>query len=113
MTGTIDGDRQRMIIRVVKMEFEESRIGDFLHIFASSKDRIKSFSGCMHLKLLQDESDPGVFFTYSHWLSNEHLENYRKSDLFKVVWGDTKKLFRSSPEARSLSDRTALESPAT
>ncbi len=100
------------IIRVVKMEFDESRVGDFLNIFAASKDRIKSFSGCTHLQLLRDESDPAVFFTYSHWDSNDDLENYRRSDLFKSVWGNTKKLFRSRPQAWSLIDQTVLMSEA-
>jgi quinol monooxygenase YgiN len=101
-----------MIIRVVKMEFEESRIADFLRIFADSKDRIRSFSGCTHLQLLQDESDPAVFFTYSHWVSNDHLEDYRRSDLFKSVWGNTRKLFRRPPEAWSLIDKTAVKAGA-
>lgn len=102
-----------MIIRLVKMEFQESHIDDFLKVFEASKDRIKSFSGCRHLQLLRDDSDPGVFFTYSHWESNHDLENYRNSDLFKSVWGDTKKLFRSSPQAWSLVDQTALMPGAT
>ena len=105
MSGT---ESNGSIIRVVKMEFEESRVADFLDIFAASKDRIKSFAGCTHLQLLRDESDPAVFFTYSHWDSNDDLENYRRSDLFKSVWGNTKKLFRRSPQAWSLIDQTVL-----
>jgi quinol monooxygenase YgiN len=95
-----------MIIRIVKMEFEEARVADFLNIFADSRDKIKSFSGCQHLQLFQDEADSCVFFTYSHWDSAADLNAYRNSELFKMVWGDTKKLFRSNPQAWSLSDRT-------
>jgi heme-degrading monooxygenase HmoA len=92
------------------MEFEENHISDFLNIFASSKDQIRSFPGCIHLQLLQDESDPCVFFTYSHWRGEDDLKTYRYSDLFKSVWGDTRKLFRTAPRAWSLSDRTAVVS---
>lgn len=95
-----------MIIRIVKMEFEEKRIPVFLDIFSSSRDRIRSFPGCEHLQLLQDETDFCVFFTYSHWNREDDLVSYRNSELFKAVWGDTKKLFRAAPQAWSLSDQT-------
>ena len=94
------------------MEFEENLIPDFLSIFSASKSQIRSFPGCTHLQLLQDELDACVFFTYSHWGGEDDLKSYRNSDLFKLVWGDTKKLFRGPPQAWSLSDRTAL-SPGT
>ena len=99
-----------MIIRIVKMEFKEGRIPDFLKIFAASKDRIRSFPGCQHLELLQDEADACIFFTYSHWDGKDVLDTYRNSEVFQSVWGDTKKLFRTTPQAWSLSDQTATES---
>lgn len=95
-----------MIIRIVKMEFEEKRVPDFLNIFAANRDQIRSFSGCTHLQLLQDEKDSCVFFTYSHWEKEADLNAYRKSDLFQVVWAGTRVLFRAAPQAWSLSDRT-------
>ena len=95
-----------MIIRIVKMEFEEERIPVFLDIFSSSRDRIRSFPGCKHLQLLQDETDFRVFFTYSHWNKEDDLVTYRNSELFKTVWSDTKKLFRAAPQAWSLRDQT-------
>jgi quinol monooxygenase YgiN len=100
-----------MIIRIVKMEFEEKRIADFLDIFTASKDRIRSFSGCSHLQLLQDETDPCVFFTYSHWENESDLKAYRNSELFQIVWSNTKKLFRIAPEAWSLKDQTTPKTP--
>jgi len=96
-----------MIIRIVKMEFEQAHVADFLTIFAASKDKIQSFPGCRHLRLLQDETDSSVFFTYSHWDSHVELDRYRKSELFQTVWGETKKLFRGNAQAWSLTDKTA------
>lgn len=101
-----NSDLQKMIIRIVKMEFEEARIPDFLNIFSASRDLIRSFSGCMHLQLLQGQADSCVFFTYSHWRDEVDLANYRSSELFKEVWADTKILFRAEPEAWSLTDQT-------
>ncbi len=97
-----------MIIRIVKMEFVEGRIPDFLNIFAASRDKIRSFPGCAHLRLLQAEADSCMFFTYSHWNREEDLEAYRNSDLFKAVWSDTKKLFRAPATAWSLTDQTEV-----
>jgi heme-degrading monooxygenase HmoA len=90
------------------MEFEEGRIPDFLNIFATSRDKIRSFPGCTHLQLLQGEADSCIFFTYSHWNREDDLKTYRNSDLFQAVWSDTKKLFRAEPEAWSLSDQTEV-----
>jgi len=95
-----------MIIRIVQMEFEEQRVPDFLNIFAASRNEIRSFPGCTHLQLLQDQSDPCVFFTYSHWDGEDDLNVYRNSNLFQAVWADTKKLFRARPRAWSLADQT-------
>jgi len=97
-----------MIIRIVKMEFIEKRIPDFLNIFAASRDKIRAFPGCMHLRLLQAEADSCVFFTYSHWNREDDLETYRNSELFQTVWSDTKKLFRSPATAWSLTDQTEV-----
>ena len=98
-----------MIIRIVKMEFEEGQIPDFLNIFVASRDKIRSFPGCTHLQLLQGEADSCTFFTYSHWDKEADLNTYRDSDLFKVVWGATKKLFSTPPQAWSLSDQTEVK----
>ena len=97
-----------MIIRIVKMEFEEERIPDFLKIFAGSRTKIRSFPGCTHLQLLQGEADPCVFFTYSHWEGQHDLDSYRNSDLFRAVWRSTRKLFRAAPRAWSLTDQTEV-----
>ena len=95
-----------MIIRIVKMEFEEELVSEFLTIFASSRGKIRSFPGCEHLQLLQGEADPCVFFTYSHWRGESDLDRYRNSDLFRGVWRNTRKLFRAAPKAWSLTDQT-------
>ena len=93
------------------MEFEEHLVEDFLKIFAASRDKIRSFPGCTHLQLLQGEGDRCVFFTYSHWDAEDHLEAYRNSELFRTVWRNTRKLFRAAPNAWSLTDRTEVTVP--
>ncbi|MEW7291580.1 putative quinol monooxygenase [Aquimarina sp. 2304DJ70-9] len=91
-----------MIERIVKMGFVPDQIDAFIAIFEQNKDKIQNFEGCSHVKLLQDINQPNQFFTYSHWESEEHLNNYRNSALFKGVWANTKNKFNQKPEAWSV-----------
>jgi heme-degrading monooxygenase HmoA len=90
-----------MLIRIVRMTFHAEKTSDFLAIFEASKDKIRHFKGCQHLELLRDAEKPYVFMTYSYWESEEALENYRNSALFKNTWAATKVLFSDKPLAFS------------
>ena len=91
-----------MVTRIVKMTFHEDKLDEFKHIFENSKDRIRGFSGCTYVELCNDINKPNVFFTYSHWDSEEALNEYRNSTFFKSTWNKTKALFKARPEAYSL-----------
>ena len=73
----------------------------FRSIFNHSKDTIRRFKGCQHLELLRDKNAKNVMVTYSYWLSEEHLNIYRNSVLFKTTWEATKVLFSDKPVAFS------------
>lgn len=90
-----------MLIRIVRMTFQKEKVEDFLAIFASSKDKIRNFEGCLHLELLRDAEQPHIFTTYSHWESEQALEKYRQSTLFQATWAATKPLFADKPLAFS------------
>jgi heme-degrading monooxygenase HmoA len=91
-----------MIVRFVKMEFQEDKVDEFKRIFNSSCDKIRSFKGVQSLELLQGSDNKSVFFTRSVWDTTESLENYRHSELFKSTWSKTKVLFKEKPEAWTL-----------
>lgn len=91
-----------MIKRIVKMSFKPEHVNDFKTIFENNWQKIKGFDGCSSVELLQDVNEPGIFFTYSLWQSEEHLNRYRNSELFNTVWGSTKILFNAKPEAWSV-----------
>jgi len=97
-----------MIIRVVKLTFQPEKVSAFLKVFNAKKELIRDFPGCEHLELLRDVNAPNVYFTYSYWLSEVELNNYRYSELFKETWADTKILFSGKPEAWSLNREVAL-----
>lgn len=91
-----------MIIRIVKMTFQEDKVQDFIDIYDEVKLNIADFDGCQHLELLKDTENSNVFMTYSHWESVDHLNVYRNSKLFTETWEQTKQLFSDSPEVNSM-----------
>lgn len=90
-----------MLTRVVRMTFQEDKVAAFLENFNQNKEKIRNFPGCRHLELWQDENFKNIFMTYSFWDSEEALNQYRDSELFKSVWSYTKTLFADKPTAFS------------
>lgn len=97
-----------MFIRIVKMSFHQEHIPKFLENFDVMKEKIRGAEGNCFLELYQDKYNPCIFFTYSFWETEDHLENYRRSELFYDVWTFTKKLFNEKPEAWSVDKLVSL-----
>lgn len=91
-----------MIVRIVKMQFRQECIAAFTTLFEERKQQIRSFPGCSHVELWQSAGEEDIFFTYSHWESEKHLDKYRYSEFFKDTWGKTKAMFSASPQAWSV-----------
>ena len=91
-----------MITRIVKLEFQEDRLQDFLTFFDTIKGKVNSFPGCYGMKLYQDVNHPNVVMTYSHWESQKNLDEYRDSETFGSVWPVIKPWFNKKPEAWSV-----------
>lgn len=98
-----------MIVRIVQMTFEPSQVDAFLSLFEERKQLIRHFDGCQHLELWQDAQQPGIFFTYSMWESEQHLNHYRFSELFKDTWAKTKALFAGKPQAWSVTQKMIVK----
>lgn len=90
-----------MIVRIVNMHFTPEGLKPFLDLFVESKAKIRNFPGVKYLELIQDTHDKCKLSTYSHWESEEALENYRNSELFKTTWAKTKIHFQSKAKAVS------------
>ena len=91
-----------MITRVVKMTFKPESVQAFKEIFYASQKLIISFDGCNRVDLMRDLNNECVFFTLSYWESEEDLNSYRQSYLFKNTWSKVKPLFSEKAEAWSL-----------
>ena len=98
-----------MIVRIVKMTFRHDAIDEFTALFEDRRMRIRNFAGCSHLELWQDNTEPNIFFTYSTWESQQALDHYRFSELFKDTWSKTKALFAAPPQAWSVTRRHVME----
>ena len=88
-----------MITRIVRMTFRKEEVEAFKQLFEERKELIRNFEGCTHLQLWQDKHNPTVFFTYSLWDSEDHLNQYRASHFFDDTWTLTKQKFAAKPEA--------------
>lgn len=87
------------------MNFKATNVPAFVQLFEERMQTIRAFDGCRHLELWQDNTNPNIFFTYSIWESQAHLDHYRFSGFFKDTWGRTKVLFDGRPQAWSVTQR--------
>jgi quinol monooxygenase YgiN len=88
------------------MEFKPEHVQDFLRQFERVRPRIRAYTGVRSLELYRDTRFPNVFCTSSEWDSEEALETYRQSELFKGAWGEVKPWFGGKPQAFSLQQVT-------
>ena len=98
-----------MVTRIVKMSFDKINAEMFLEIFNEHRNQIRAAEGCAYLELWQTEEEYStIFFTHSKWESEDFLNNYRHSDIFKIVWPKTKALFNAPPEAWTVNSLVTL-----
>lgn len=91
------------------MSFPKENTALFLEIFNEHRNQIRAAEGCTYLELWQtEEEEATLFFTHSKWESEAHLNNYRHSDIFKIVWPKTKALFNASPQAWTVNSLITL-----
>lgn len=91
-----------MIVRIVLMNFQEDKIEAVKEFLDEVRVKIIKVPGCEQLDILQDVARENIFFSYSHWRSEQDLENYRNSDFFKKTWARAKEWFIDNPRAWSL-----------
>jgi quinol monooxygenase YgiN len=93
-----------MIRRIVRLEFHPEKIGEFMTFFNANRKTIAAFPGVISLDFYKDASLDNVYYTFSIWESEEALELYRDSEIFKSLWGFAKQRFSGKPLAYSLAE---------
>jgi len=101
-------EEDKSIYRIVRMEFQPEKADDFRALFDKVCLQIRAFPGCHELRLWTEYGSPHIFYTFSHWESPAHLEDYRNSPLFKATWTQTKQWFCHKPLAFSVHEKIAL-----
>ena len=91
-----------MITRLVKLSLQPEKAQEFENIFYKSQALIEGFEGCEKTNLFKVSGSAGDYFTISYWETEQNLENYRASDLFKKTWAKVKPLFEQKANAWTL-----------
>ncbi len=91
-----------MITRIVRLHFTPEGAELFLELFQKHRVAMASVEGCESLELFSDADQPFSYATISKWESGQHLENYRQTELFNIIWRKIKPYFASKAEAFSL-----------
>ncbi len=91
-----------MIYRIVKLHFQTNKIGSFLELFNEVVTKVNKQPGCIEMFMTQDIHNPAVFITHSKWETENDLNNYRNSELFKAIWPTIKPWFELKAEAWSM-----------
>jgi len=90
-----------MIVRLVQLTIDPTRINDFLQLFEASKKQIRQSPGCLELTLVQDIDQPNRISTLSKWSDEDALQMYRESDFFRSTWSASKRMFADRASATS------------
>ncbi len=90
-----------MIVRIVKMKFNEEGQEVFPEIYFKTKPFILQCEGCFSVELLKDNKDPTIISTMSIWKNEAALDSYRNTKLFNETWAKVKKYFIDKPQANS------------
>lgn len=93
-----------MVKRIVRLTIQPDKVEEFKKYFTASHSQIRSFPGCISVSLHHDVNQPEVMITYSKWDSENDLENYRNSELFKTTWQKVKPLFGGAPTAFTMQE---------
>lgn len=93
-----------MITRIVKMNVNELDIEKFKLLVQPYQSKILAFKGCVQVDIMRDKKNRTQFFSYSIWESEEALENYRNSKMFREIWAEIKKLLSSPTIAWTVED---------
>lgn len=98
-----------MIKRIVMMELLPGKEALFLDIFEDVKKEIRTQAGCEGLEVLRSELEGHVsIWTISIWQSEDDLNAYRSSALFKKTWSAVKLLFSGKARAWTLTQIESL-----
>ncbi|NEN24326.1 antibiotic biosynthesis monooxygenase [Cryomorpha ignava] len=90
-----------MVIRIVELHIHRDRLEKAQLLLAEVAPNVRKMDGCSHLNILEGLNNNAHITTYSYWKSEDHLNAYRQSNVFKTFWGEIKPLFAMPARAWS------------
>lgn len=90
-----------MIHRVVRMTLQHEHVDAFMELFRRVHGTIEAQPGCLSVTLWVDTRWPDIVTTYSQWVSEDALNDYRHTPFFKETWAQTRVLFAAPADATS------------
>lgn len=74
-----------MILRIVKMEVDDTRIDFFENFMNNLSEEKLTLEGCLHHDFFCEKDNRNMYYSYTIWQSEKFLNKYKKTDLFKEV----------------------------
>lgn len=88
-----------MILRIVKMELNESKIELFQLFMNNLKEEKLKQEGCLHYDYFCEKENELVFYSYTIWMSEKFLKKFKKTELFREVTRTLRNLCIKEPIA--------------
>lgn len=90
-----------MITRIIRLTLKISH-EEFTEYINKAKDEFDKFEGCEQIEILKDKIGNNVYFIYTIWKSNKHLNKFRKSEFNKKFWNTIVDLSQNRPQVWSV-----------
>jgi (4S)-4-hydroxy-5-phosphonooxypentane-2,3-dione isomerase len=74
-----------MILRIVKMELNETKIELFQLFMNNLKEEKLKQEGCLHYDYFCEKENEMIFYSYTIWMLEKHLKKFKKTELFREV----------------------------
>ncbi len=74
-----------MITRITKFQVQDEHLKDFSDFMKQFRDELISVEGCQHFDILKDKTAEANYLMYMIWEEDEKLEDFRVSDLNKLL----------------------------
>lgn len=90
-----------MIIEYIRYKVEAGQSDEFISAYVKATEQLNASSYCIAYELSECEEEPGQFMLRIEWTSTEeHLNGFRKSELFPAFFSNIKRFFTNIQEMR-------------
>jgi quinol monooxygenase YgiN len=90
-----------MIIEYIRYKVEPSQSEEFIEAYRKAAEQLNRSAYCIAYELSECEEERGQFLLRIEWTSTEeHLNGFRKSDVFPEFFSNIKQYFNNIQEMR-------------